>query len=656
MTEVQALGGVTTEEFGKMRDAALDLSKQYPVTATDIANAMYLMVSTGYDYQEMMATMPEAARLATAGSMEMAEATNSLINVMGVYGDRAGEASDITRVFANAVGVGKYEMTDFMSEIMKNIGVAAQLGISFSDLAAYNVSLQNSFTNAEEAGTSMNRMLIALTDPSTVAKLKDMGIAVTDNEGNFRDLDVIMGELKVHLSGVGDDAERAGIMTDLFGTYGQRAALAIMNQSENLPELKDKMAELNLIEDQTAVKLQGTSQQLEMATNKMDAAKIALGEGMLPATLMTADAISGLAGVLEDLPGPLQSVGGMAIYAGQGLAIVGPALMGLAALKTLGLGSVLTSIAGGLSGIGTAAESAAAALAGSFTAAVGAGILLGLAGVWVMLKTGILDGFADLGRWISGSTIGAPIMDALRIILAPIGSLGAGIIELVKGNFAGIGPAMMQPLNQAADAVRSFVSSINGMFSQIGNIGGALGGIQSLFSGIGSAFYGMAGQIQGVFSQLMNAILGLINGTAGGFRAAGMNIITSMVNGIIAAAGGIVTAIGNALQAVRSLFPFSPAKEGPLAQVPNWAAYMSEPIAKEAPAAAKAASSVAGAIAGGAPAGGSGGSAARGGGDTISISPGAIVINGAGQNAEEIANLVIQKFSQARAQKGYRTA
>jgi hypothetical protein len=47
---------------------------------------------------------------------------------------------------------------------------------------------------------------------------------------------------------------------------------------------------------------------------------------------------------------------------------------------------------------------------------------------------------------------------------------------------------------------------------------------------------------------------------------------------------------------------------------------------------------------------------AAGGGDTITISPGAIVINGAGQNAEEIANMVIQKFSQARAQKGYRTA
>ena len=134
MTEVKALGGLTVEEFNAMKQASLDLSTQFPITATDIADAMYLMVSVGYDYQTMMSTMPEAAALATAGSMSMEEATNSLINVMGVYGAETYTASEITKVFANAVGVGKYEMTDFMTEMMKNIGVASQMGIKVGEL------------------------------------------------------------------------------------------------------------------------------------------------------------------------------------------------------------------------------------------------------------------------------------------------------------------------------------------------------------------------------------------------------------------------------------------------------------------------------------------------------------------------------------------
>jgi methyl-accepting chemotaxis protein len=354
----------------------------------------------------------------------------------------------------------------------------------------------------------------------------------------------------------------------------------------------------------------------------------------------------GLASVLSPLSGVLS--------------MVGSGFVSLYAIGALfpSLGATISSAAAGL---GSTMTAAGTALAGSMVAGIGAGLLLGLGGVWILLQTGVLDAFNNLGRWIETSPIGATIMDALRIVLAPIGSLGAGIIALVQGNFAGIGPAMMGPLNQASSAISGFVNSVNGMLSNFGSgFSGLVGTVQGVFSGIGSAFGGMTGQIQGVFSQLMRAILTVINSTASGFYAAGMNIITSMVNGIVAAAGGIVTAIGNALNAVRSLFPFSPAKEGPLAQVPNWSSYMSEPIAKEAPAAARAASQVAGAVAGAGPAaaaaGGAGKGTGSGGGDTITIAPGAIVINGAGQNADQIANMVIQKFTQARMSKGYRTS
>jgi TP901 family phage tail tape measure protein len=659
MTEVKALGGLTVEEFNAMKQASLDLSTQFPITATDIADAMYLMVSVGYDYQTMMSTMPEAAALATAGSMSMEEATNSLINVMGVYGAETYTASEITKVFANAVGVGKYEMTDFMTEMMKNIGVASQMGIEFSDLAAYNVALQNSFTSAEEAGTSLNRMLIQLSDPSTVKTLNEMGIAVTDNEGRFRDLDEIMGELGTKLAGVTDDAERMAIVQDLFGTYGSRAALAIMSQSEALPELKNQMSELNLIQDQTNTKLEGMSQRLEIANNKMETAKIKLGEGMAPAMILTADAASTLADVLESLPGPLQTVGGMAIYAGQALAAVGPALMGLAAMKALGLGGILTSISGALSGLASSASGVAAsagtAIGGSVIAGVGIGIAAGLAGVWVLLKTGIMQGISDLGRSIESSPVGGVIMDALKVLLAPIGSLGAGIIAVVQGDFENLGDVMAEPFRQAGGVVAGNVTAlrnaVTGMVQSFAGMGSIAGYASRAFSGIGSAFSGMAGQVRGVFSQMFNAILGLINSTRAGFVNAGKNIITSIVNGIVAAAGGIVNAIKGALDKVRALFPFSPAKEGPLSETPNWGTWMSSGMEKAGPevsasAAANLAAPAAAGVAGGA---GGAGSAAGGGGSTVNIAPGAIVINGAGQNAEEIANTVIKHLSQQMA-------
>lgn len=648
MTEVKALGGVTSDEFNNMRDAALDLSKSYPIAATDVANAMYLMVSVGYDYQTMMATMPEAAALATAGSMEMAEATNAIINVMGIYKDEAYSAAEITKVFANAVGIGKYEMGDFMSEIMKNMGVASQLGISLSDLAAYNVALQSSFTNAEEAGTSFNRMLIQLTDPGTVKKLGEMGVAVTDNEGKFRDLTDIMADLDVALSGVQNDAERMAIVTELFGTYGQRAALALMRQNEELPGLKTQMSELNLIYDQTNTKLQGVSQQMEIANNKGIAAKIAFGEAMAPAMILTADAVSGLAEVLSSLPAPLQTVAGLGIYAGQSLAAIGPALIAIVMLKG-SIAGALSTISASLSGLGSslagAASSAGTAIGGSLAAGVGIGAVAGLAGVWVLLKTGVLAGISDLGRAIESSPAGAMIMDALKVVLAPIGSLGAGIIALVQGDFARIPEVMVQPFQQAGEAIGRMTGAVGSLISSFSNIGAIAGYAGAAFSGIGGAFNAMAGQVQGVFSQMFNAIRGMIGSVAGGFYAAGANIITSMVNGIIAAAGGIVTAIANALAKVRALFPFSPAKEGPLAETPNWGTWMSSGMETAAPEVAAAAETnlaapVAAGVAGGMASAGAG--AAAGGGDTYQFN---VTINGANKATPELAKELYTEFA-----------
>ena len=329
MTEVRALGGVTETEFAAMRQSALDLSTEFPVAATAVADSMYLMISVGYDYQDMMSTIPDAARLATAGSMEMAEATNSLLNVMDIYGDRAGDAAEISKIFANAVGVGKYEMGDFMTELMKNIGAANQLGIAFSDLAAYNVALQNSFTSAEEAGTSFNAMLIKLTDPSTIKQMEEIGVSISNADGSLRDLTDIMADLQVALSGVTGDAERAAIVQQMFGTYGQRAALALMNQADTLPKLKQEMRDLNLIEDQTNTKLDGFAQRLEIADNKMEKAKITMGQAMAPATIAAADAMGGFATVLLMVPEPLQAIAGTGLVAAQSLVAIGPALAGI---------------------------------------------------------------------------------------------------------------------------------------------------------------------------------------------------------------------------------------------------------------------------------------------------------------------------------------
>jgi len=377
MTEVQALG-VATDELEKMRQKALDLSRDMPLSASDVADAMYLMVSVGWSAEEMMTAIEPASKLAVAGSVDLKDATNAVINAMEAYKDTGLTATQATEIFAKGVGVGKWELNDFLAEMMKNINVASELGIGFQELAAYNVALQNSFVDSSEAGSALKMMLMNLVEQQVIDKLGAMGVAVSDANGNFRGMIPIMSDLDDVLNAHYTEVERNTILTDLFGARSVNAANALMRQKDELPGLIAEMGDASFMYDQFNTKVNSVGSQLQIANNRMEEAKIALGEAMVPATLAAAGAMSTFASVLTDLPGPLQTAVGGFLQFAQVLIPIGPLLMALPSL----IGGV-TAVAGGLStGLAgmSAALTAGTVAVGGITIALGP-LVLAIAGV-----------------------------------------------------------------------------------------------------------------------------------------------------------------------------------------------------------------------------------------------------------------------------------
>ena len=377
MTEVKALG-VATDELEKMRQKALDLSRDMPLSASDVADAMYLMVSVGWDAEEMMTAIEPASKLAVAGSVDLKDATNAVINAMEAYKDTGLTATQATEIFAKGVGVGKWELNDFLAEMMKNINVASELGIGFQELAAYNVALQNSFVDSSEAGSALKMMLMNLVEQQVIDKLGAMGVAVSDANGNFRGMIPIMSDLDDVLNAHYTEVERNTILTELFGARSVNAANALMRQKDELPGLIAEMGDASFMYDQFNTKVNSVGSQLQIANNRMEEAKIALGEAMVPATLAAAGAMSTFASVLTDLPGPLQTAVGGFLQFAQVLIPIGPLLMALPSL----IGGV-TAVAGGLStGLAgmSAALTAGTVAVGGITIALGP-LVLAIAGV-----------------------------------------------------------------------------------------------------------------------------------------------------------------------------------------------------------------------------------------------------------------------------------
>lgn len=508
-TAVKALGAVSEEEFEKMRKYAIDLSTQVPISATDVSDAMYKMVSVGYDFDTMMSTIPEATKMAVGGNIELADAVDGVINVFGAYGTEMYSAESVTNIFSKAVGVGKWELGDFMTEIMKNIGVAAQLGISFEDLAAANVLLQNKFTSAEEAGTAMKTMLMRLVDPKVQEDLQALGVNVKDREGNFVGLESVLtqlgsslgdmggsssklamdfaslgisvydgegkfrgmntilnevnqqysrtgemtpelkdkfealgfkidektGKLELSkskmkeydeiLSATGGDVDKMAKLQTIFGTEGIRAALALIDEKDNLAGLSSEMDDATFKQNAYNTVVESAGAKQEIATNKMEAAKIMMGEAMAPATELLAGLTGGLAASLMLLPEPLQGIAGMGLFAAQGLAALGPLLMGLGALKGLGLAGTLGSIATALQAISVASMLSSAATGITAIGTALKGLIFG------SVATSVVSTSTALATVGTTATVVSPAMyilaTALWAVIPPLAGIALGL-------------------------------------------------------------------------------------------------------------------------------------------------------------------------------------------------------------------------------------
>ncbi len=590
-TAIKALGVLSEEEFNRARQAALDMSKQFPVSATEVTGAMYSMISVGYDFDTMMKVLPEAIQLSVGGNMDLAEAVNTVINVFGAYGEGVYSAADVTNILAKAVGVGKWELGDFTDEIMKNVGAGATLGIKFNELAAANVLLQNSFTSSEVAGTSLNTMLTRLVDPTVIKKLEDMGVKVKDNEGNFVGLKSVLDQLDVALQGTGGNVEKMSILQEIFGTYGVKAAMALLEEKDSLGELTGEMNDASFKSESFNTVLESTSSQLEIATNKTEAAKIAFGEAMAPAMMLTADATGLVADLISALPDPLQSAAGMAIYAAQGFAALGPALMGLAALKSLGIGASILSIGTSLT---TAAASAGAfVIAAAPLLAVLAGLALGLAAVYAMNELGVFDWIYNAGYEFGGFVMGAgaDFREWLDGVPGWCEEASSGAVNWFTGLPDAIG-----------GAVASIPDTVGGAFSGlvdiVGNVlAGIPGALVGSFSIIAEAFTALGGRVQEAFTALFTGISEFIVGLAQGFISAGYNIIMYIVQGMQSAAGAVAGAIGDIFGLIGQFIPHSPAETGPLSQLPNFGAYFVDPLLATVPAVEAASVQVAEAVA-----------------------------------------------------------
>lgn len=166
------------------------------------------------------------------------------------------------------------------------------------------------------------------------------------------------------------------------------------------------------------------------------------------------------------------------------------------------------------------------------------------------------------------------------LIIAPILAVIAIFYVLEKkfGTVTAIVDIAKETFGKLVDFLKgSFTDKVEGVKNLIGMFGDKL----LIFLGpIGMVIYAfknweeILGIVTGVFDSIMSYIAGLYSK----FKDAGANIVQSLIDGIKSLISKPAELIKDALGSIADLLPFSPAKKGPLAKLPDWESYLVEPI------------------------------------------------------------------------------
>ncbi len=166
MRNVASLGGVTDSSFKAMSASVLDLSRNLPQSANDLAKGLYDIASSGFQGAEGLEVLEASAKAASAGLATTAEAAKAVTAVLNAYGLESSDAARVSDILFQTVNLGVVSFAELSSVIGDVVGSAAAAQIPIEEVGAAIATMTLSGVTAAEAGTSLNRVIGSFIKPS----------------------------------------------------------------------------------------------------------------------------------------------------------------------------------------------------------------------------------------------------------------------------------------------------------------------------------------------------------------------------------------------------------------------------------------------------------------------------------------------------------
>lgn len=233
MSEVKAISGATGSEFDKLNAKAIEMGAKTKFSASESAEAFKYMAMAGWDASDMLSGIEGVMNLAAASGEDLATVSDIVTDSLTAFGLKASDSAHFADVLAQASSRSNTNVA-LMGETFKYVApVAGALGYSVEDVSVAIGLMANSGIKGSQSGTALRSMLTRLAKPTNEVQkaMSDLGISLTDAEGNMKPFGQLMEEMRGKFSGLTEE-QKAQYAATIAGQEGMSGLLAIVNSSD----------------------------------------------------------------------------------------------------------------------------------------------------------------------------------------------------------------------------------------------------------------------------------------------------------------------------------------------------------------------------------------------------------------------------------------
>jgi len=554
--------------FQTLEDAARECGRSTAFTATEASEALNYLALAGYDAEKAAAALPTVLRLAGAGAMDLASASDMVTDSMAALQIEATE-SNLT-MFADQMAMTASKANTSVAQLGEAIltvgGTAKDMAGGTTELNAALGILADSGMKGSEGGTKLRNMILSLRSPTESASklMKNLGVEVYDAAGNMRGINEVFGDLNTAMDGMTAEGKDQ-IMNEIFNKTDLKAAEAMLaGCGERFDELTGYIdASAGACEDMYAIQLDNLNGDLAIMKSGLEDLGITLYQdvnGPLRGTVQLAtDMVGQLAAAYAEggLEGMVGEVGNCLSTVVTKIAEYAPKLIEMAM-------NLIDSFISGISDSGPAIASAASETIAAFIKG-----LVKLIPKVLILAVDLILSFAksmikQLPEIISAGaqsfaafaqSIAQRIPEIVRTATELIQTLVSGLIsslpliiesaiQLVMGLLQGI-LSMIPVIIQAG--IDLILALVQGIMANLGTV------ISSGTEMILSLIQGIVAMLPTIIQAGVQLIISLIQGIITNLPSiimSAIDIIMALVQGLISAIPEVIGAAGDIVRAL----------------------------------------------------------------------------------------------------------